>query len=406
MNHSVINTLLSVVKNITKTQKAVFLIGFFFALFITLKEDIGLSYNNFQIFSYGSLDFWRNINPYSDWNHLSLRGKPLDVFLYGPLFSILFTPFALLPGWLGVFCWNIFTYTLFFFSIFTLPEHFSFANKKFIFFYTLLLLLATLLSVQFNPVVAALFLFSFTLLEKKQGFWAVLIILLSGFMKVYGIFQLSMLLFYPKFWKNTFYAAIIGIELLILPLVHMSFNELIEYYQSWIVAVKNHSDPLRFYSIYRPLCLFYKSIEPFMGFISIGILLLIFFFTLIKLKVFKESFSFRAQFLGILMSWAILFGLSSERHTYVIAIVGYAIWYLNIVPNRFDKLLLWINFILLGILPIDILCPPELSRFVLYELNLGTIVFAITWLTMIYKTYYSNKVINSEFRNKFIESNK
>lgn len=406
MNHSIINTLLSVVKNITKTQKAVFLIGFFFALFITLKEDIGLSYNNFQIFSYGSLDFWRNINPYSEWNHLSLRGKPLDVFLYGPLFSILFTPFALLPGWLGVFCWNIFTYTLFFFSVFTLPEHFSFANKKFIFFYTLLLLLATLLSVQFNPVVAALFLFSFTLLEKKQGFWAVLIILLSGFMKVYGIFQLSMLLFYPKFWKNTFYAAIIGTVLLILPLVHMSFNELIEYYQSWIVAVTNHSDPLRFYSIYRPLCLFYKSIEPFMGFISIGILLLIFFFTLIKLKVFKESFSFRAQFLGILMSWAILFGLSSERHTYVIAMVGYAIWYLNIVPNRFDKLLLWINFILLGILPIDILCPPKISRFVLYELNLGTIVFAITWLTMIYKTYYSNKVVDSVFRNEFIELNK
>ncbi len=395
MNTSVIDNLLNALKNITKNQKAVFLIGFFFALFITLKEDIGLSYNNFQIFSYGSLDFWRNNNPYSDWNHLSLRGKPLDVFLYGPLFSILFTPFALLPGWLGVFCWNTFTYTLFFFSVFTLPEQFSFANKKFIFFYTLLLLLATLLSVQFNPVVAALFLFSFTLFEKKHGFWAILIILLSGFMKVYGIFQLAMLLFYPKFWKNTFYAAILGIVLLLLPLVHMSINELIQYYQSWIVAVTNHSDPLRFYSIYRPVCISYKSIEPFMGFISIGILLLILFITLIKLKVFKESFSQRAQFLGILMSWAILFGLSSERHTYVIAMVGYAIWYLNIVPNRFDKLLFWTNFILLGVCPIDILCPPIISRFVLYKLNFGTIIFAITWLTMIYKTYFSNKVINS-----------
>lgn len=396
MNNSVINNLLSAVKNISKTRKAVFLIGFFFALFITLKEDIGLSYNNFQIFSFGSLDFWRNINPYSAWNHLSLRGKPLDVFLYGPLFSILFTPFALLPGWFGVFCWNTFTYILFFFSVFTLPEQFSFANKKFIFFYTVLLLFATLLSVQFNPVVSALFLFSFTMLEKKQGFWAVLIILLSGFMKVYGIFQLSMLLFYPKFWKNTFYATLLGIALLLLPLVHMSFSELIEYYQSWIAAVTNHSDPLRFYSVYRPVCIFYKSIEPFMGFISVGILLLILFFTLIKLKVFKETFSKRAQFLGILMSWAILFGLSSERHTYVIAMVGYAIWYLNIVPNRFDKLLLWTNFILLGIFPIDFLCPTIISGFVLYKLNLGTIVFAITWLTMIYKTYYSNKVINSD----------
>ena len=346
-----------------------------------------MSYNNFQIFSYGSLDFWTGINPYSDWNHLSIIGKPLDVFLYGPLFSVLFTPFALLPGWLGVFCWNIFTYSLFFFSVFTLPDKFTFVKKKFIFFFTILLLFATLLSVQFNPVVASLFLFSFTLLEKKRGFWAVFLILISGFIKVYGIFQLAMLLFYPRFWKNAMYCILIGIVLILLPLVHIPANELVAYYQSWIVTVTKHSDALRFYSIYRPICLFYKSIEPFMGFVSIGVFFLIFLFTLLKLKSFKESFSYRAQFLGIIMSWAILFGLSSERHTYVIAMVGYAIWYLSITPNKLDKVLLWLNFILLGILPIDIICPWVISNFVLAKLNMGIIVFAITWGTMVYKTY-------------------
>ena len=387
MSNLVINNFLSIVKKLTKTQRSVYLLGFFFAFLITLKEATRLSYNNFQIFSNGSLDFWNGINPYSDWNHLSILGKPLDLFLYGPLFSVLFTPFALLPGWLGVFCWNIFTYTLFFFSVFTLPDKFSFVKKKFIFFFTVLLLFATLLSVQFNPIVAALFLFSFTLLEKKLGFWAVLLILISGFIKVYGIFQLAMLLFYPRFWKNVMYCFLIGIVLLLLPLIHIPVNELVAYYQSWIVTVMKHSDALRFYSIYRPICLFSKSIEPFIGFISIGVLVVILIFTLLKLKLFKESLAYRAQFLGIIMSWAILFGLSSERHTYVIAMVGYAIWYLNIIPTRLDKVLLWLNFILLAVLPIDIICPWAISNFVLAKLNMGIIVFAITWGIMVYKTY-------------------
>jgi len=388
MSNSLINNLLSGIRNLTRTRRRVYVIGFFFAFIITLKETITSSYNNFQIFSNGSLDFWSGINPYSDWHHLSVLGKPLDVFLYGPLFSILFTPFALLPGWLGVISWNIFTYSMFYFSVFTLPDQFSFVKKKFIFFFTALLLFSTLLSVQFNPVVASLFLFSFTLLEKKQGFWAVLLILLSGFTKVYGIFQLSMLLFYPGFRKNALYAVLIGIVLLLLPLVHIPADELTAYYQSWIEAVTNHSDATRFYSIYRPVSLFCKSIGPYMGFISVGILSVIFSVTLLKLKLFKESFLLRAQFLGIVMGWSILFGLSSERHTYVIAMAGYAIWYLCSTPTRLDKVLLWTNLILLGILPVDLICPWVVSNFILAKLNLGVIFFAITWVIMVYKTCF------------------
>ncbi|MCX6325514.1 MAG: glycosyltransferase 87 family protein [Bacteroidia bacterium] len=384
-----ITKFLTRISKLTKTKRRVYLIGLFFAFLITFKEVIRLSYNNFQIFSYGSIDFWTGINPYSDWKHLSVLGKPLDNFLYGPLFSILFTPFAHLPGWLGVFCWNIFTYTLFYFSVFTLPAQFSFVKKKFIFFFTALLLFATLLSIQFNPVVAAMFLFSFTLLEKKQGFWAVLLIFLSGFTKVFGIFQIAMLLFYPGFWKNALYAVLIGIVFFLFPLVHIPVNELVVYYQSWIVKVMDHSEALLRFSIYRPVCLLYNSIEPFVGLISLGVFFVILAFTFLKLTLFKESLLHRAQFLGIIMSWAILFSVGSERHTYVIAVVGYAIWYLCSIPTRTDKVLLWINFVLLGILPIDILCPWVISNFILAKLNLGIIIFTITWGIMVYKTFTS-----------------
>ena len=385
-----INRFISGITHLTETGRKIFFIGLFLAILIAVKEVIGLSYNNFQIFTFGSLDFWSGINTYTDWNHLSPKGRPLDNFLYGPLFSILFTPFTFLPGRTGVICWNIFTYSLFFFSIFTLPHQINFAGKKFIFFYSLLLLLATLLSVQFNPVVAAFFLFSFTLLEKKHGFWAVLIICLSGFTKVYGIFQIAMILFYPGFIKNVLYAFLISFLFLLLPLIHIPANELALYYQSWIQKVMDHSEALHRFSIYRPICTLNNAIEPFMGIISLAVLAFIISFALFKMKQFRESFTYRVRLLGIIMSWAILFSAGSEKHTYVIAVTGYAIWYLFSSKTQFDKWLLYINFILLGVMPIDIFCPWVISNLILAKLNLGIIVFTITWMTMVYKTFFSS----------------
>lgn len=92
------------IDKLTDNKNKIYFIGLILMFIITFKEAIQSSYYNFQIYSYGSLDFWSGINPYIDWNHLSLLGKPLDFFLYSPLFSILFTPFALLPAELGVFC--------------------------------------------------------------------------------------------------------------------------------------------------------------------------------------------------------------------------------------------------------------------------------------------------------------
>jgi hypothetical protein len=389
----IIKKVLNFKNNSFRTPKNIFLFGLFFAFAVTLKEVLSLSYNNFQIFSFGSIDFWGNINPYSQWSHLNLRGQYLDVFIYLPLFSILFTPFALLPSWIGAFCWNFFTYSLFYSSIFNLPDTYDFKNKKFIFFISFLLLLATMLSMQFNPIVAAIFLFSYTLLEKKHSFWAILLICISGFTKVYGIFQLSMLLFYPKFWKNVFYAIIISLVLFLAPLVRFNFFELTDYYQSWVVSISDHSKMQAYYSIYRAIYSITPSINDYASKISIVVLFILFIVGLYQQKQFKNSFKLRAQYLGILMSYTILFGLGSELHTYVIAMVGYAIWYIFSDKSQIHKILLWINFFLLVIFPIDIICPVIISKFVLGKLHLGVIIFFITWCMMVYKTF-TNKIIS------------
>ena len=381
------NILINKINSLLSTKERVYFSGLIITLGITFKEVLAHTTTNFQIFSFGSLDFWTGTNPYLNWDHISLLGKSLDKFLYGPLFSILFTPFAVLPFWLGPFCWNIFTYSLFCFSVFNLPDRFTFLQKRFVFLYSALLLFATLLSVQFNPVVAAIFLLSFTLLEKDKGFLAVLLIMISGFIKIYGFFELAILFFYPGFMKKTLYAIFISIGLFLLPVLNIPGSQILHYYMNWFSTLTGHLAGFQNYSLFRLPELFSGPVGNISGIISVAVFLLLFGAAMLQLKIFRKSFLQRVRFLGIIMGWIILFSTGSERHTYVIAAAGYVIWYLTVAHTLTDKILLWINFILLGIIPIDIFCPVTISDIILDRLFLGIIFFAITWGVMVYKTF-------------------
>ena len=397
----VLNKLNTFKNNSFQTPKSVFLFGLFFAFAVTLKEVNSSSYNNFLIILYSTFDFWQGIDPYADWHHLDLKGRPLGVFIYLPLFSVLFTPFMIFPAWLGAFLWNFFTYSLFYKSIFSLPEKYNFTAKKFVFFITCLLLFATMLSMQFNPIVAAIFLFSYTALEKKNYFLAILLVSISGLTKVYGIIQFSMFLFYPKFWKNAIYSIVVMLVLAAVPLIRYTPTELLALLSSWKEAITFHSTKQGgFYSIYRPFFQISDGIGNYATLIYAVIFLLLVGLLLIKLKDFKASFSKRAEYLGILMSWAILFSVGSELHTYVIAMTGYAIWYVNNSTTKIDRMLLWINFFLLAVFPIDIIVPTFISKVILGKLHLGIIVFSITWFIMVYKTFF----VKSESTNEVILS--
>lgn len=123
-------------------------------------------------------------------------------FLYTPVFSVLFTPFAVLPAWLGPFVWNLFNYTMFFAAVFTLPARFTHRPKVPYFSLYVADSCPEPAVVQYNIPVAYIFLFSYSLLERNKGFWAVLLIMVSGLTKIYGIFSLALLVCYPRFWRN------------------------------------------------------------------------------------------------------------------------------------------------------------------------------------------------------------
>lgn len=363
-------------------RRNLYLLGLVIAFVVTLLEVMRGRQLNFLVFADSTLDFWRGISPYTpEWLADHVR-----FFLYAPPFSVLFTPFAVLPGSLGPFAWNLFNYTLFFAAVFTLPECFTHRQKCHIFLFTLPILAQSLLSFQYNVPVAYLFLFAWSLLERGRGFWAVLLIMISGFTKIYGIFELALLVCYPRFWRNAGYALLIGAALFALPLLRLAPDALLPYYGEWLDALTRHQAAKTYDSLFyaRPLADWMLAHFRLLQVVSLGALAVLF---LASHRKWSNS-AFRAQALGILMGWVVLFSDSAEKHTYVIALAGFALWYWSRPRHTLtDRVLFWANFVLLGLVPIDIICPVPVMHFVTRTLWLHVWLFCFTWLRMAYLTF-------------------
>ena len=63
---------------------------------------------------------------------------------------------------------------------------------------------------------------------------------ISGCTKVYGIFELALLLCYPHVWRNFGYAVTMGIVLLALPLIKIATADLLPYYEEWCHSLAVH----------------------------------------------------------------------------------------------------------------------------------------------------------------------
>lgn len=362
--------------------RTLYLLGLLVVLGLTFAEASRGRHRNFMIFAEATKLFWQQIAPYGpNWPPADFPVR-LDYFLYGPLFNVLFAPFAYLPGWLGPYVWNVFNFTLWFAAIFTLPGRFTREERGKAFLYTLPILACTQLSFQYNVAVGYLFLFAYSLLERGRGFWAVLLILISGFTKVYGIFQLGLLLCYPRFGRNAVYALLLGAALLAVPAVRIPFSELPDYYSQWIGALTEHKDTRTWMNVFylRPL-----GLLPYRMWVQLGVLAALAAALVACRRRWSDPF-FRLNCLAVLMGYVILFSNSSEGHTYVIMLIGYQFWYWAMkrreALTRVDRVLYWATLAVVVLMPVDVLCPPRVMQFFYgWQLNLWLLV--ALWLRMI-----------------------
>lgn len=154
-----------------------------------------------------------------------------DVNHYGPFFSLVIAPFAVLPQFLGLLLWNIALAMLLYVAI--RRSQFTRYQQVFILWFCAHELLTALFMQQFNVAIAAIILLSYFFIEKEKDFWAACMIMLGTFVKLYGIVGLAFFFFSKH--KGKFIGSLIfwAVVMFIAPMVFHGPDYLIGQYQEW-----------------------------------------------------------------------------------------------------------------------------------------------------------------------------
>ena len=339
--------------------------------------------------------FWHGVIPYGR--------DTASLFLYGPLFNIIFTPFALLPEWIAPYLWNFFNLSLFFLAVFSLPDSIRTEQKCRFFLFLLPLAIFSQLSFRFDIVSASLALFAFSLLESGFYKWGITVVLISAFSGGYGIIQLLTLPFYPRILKNTGYTFIAASVFFASPLLSFPLSDLTEYYRTWFASVSASEVSGPFYTLFclkplfRELHVWSMTARTAM----LGFLLLIVF----GCRKRASFFPFRAGATGILAGWAVLFGMTSTPDTYLIALSGFMLWYYSKPATCFmDRAVLWCNFAVLTAASPAVLFSETLREGLMNTATPNVWVFAATSIWMAAYTFFgsSHKFATQHFRYRHL----
>ena len=345
-------------------------------------------HNNFLIFRYV---YWHTIeqlplyvayDEYWDTNH------------YGPFFSLVIAPFAMLPVRWGLFFWLIVLSLSLYYAIRKLP----FPDRKRIFLYWFCAheLLSALFMSQFNIAIAAIIVATFYCIEKEKDIWAACFIMLGTFVKLYGIVGLAFFFFSKH--KVKFLLALLGwaLVMFVAPMAISSPDYIISQYVGWwdSLSAKNAENifsggqNISLLGMVRKIsgCASYSDLWLILG----G--LIIFGLPYLRIAQYKYK-AFRYALLASVLLFVVLFSTGSESSTYIIAFVGVGIWYWSVPWKRskWDIALMVFAFILTSFSPSD-LFPAYLRKEFVQPYALKALPCAIIWFKLSYEMCFRNYI--------------
>ncbi|NBW27142.1 MAG: DUF2029 domain-containing protein [Flavobacteriaceae bacterium] len=359
-------------------------------LSVLVKLDIN-DINNYKIF--------KNVF-YHTINKLPLyKEYPLEYFdhnHYGPIFSIVIAPFAMLPDYIGIPLWSLFNAGILAWAITQLPLKSSQINA--ILWICLHELLTTLLGLQFNPLMTAIILLSFVYIEKAKDFWSAFFIVLGVFVKLYGIVGLAFFFFSKNKFKFILSLTFWSIVLFCLPMLLSSPEYIIQTYKEWFERLVEKNNENAGLNSYQDISLmgivrrfFQDSSIPNLPFLISGIIL--FGLQYLRIKEYKEV-SYRLMLLASVLIFTVIFSSGSESPTYIIAFVGVAIWFV-IQPkpiSNFYILLFIFALILTSLSPSDLI-PKYLKDNFIRPYALKALPCVLIWFTIFYE------MLRNKFKN-------
>lgn len=251
-----------------------------------------------------------------------------DVNHYGPFFSLIIAPFALLPDRLGVILWDICMGMCLFGAIYKLPIKWE---KKYLFYYVLLIAYYTcVMNSQTNAFIASLVIATLLFVRNEKDIWATFCICLGLFIKLYGIVGLCFFFFSKHRYKFIIYCIVWSCLFFVLPMLISSPQYIVQMYIDWFTELylKNNLNVVNFAQnlsvigfVKRNLGL---EIISDLWIIIPG--MIVFALPFLKIKEY-DKLTFQLAILSSTLLFIVLFSSGSESETYIIALTGVCIWF-------------------------------------------------------------------------------
>ncbi len=338
--------------------------------------------NNFLIFKY---TFWHA------WD-----GKPLyalypaeynDSNHYGPLFSLVIAPFAVVPHPLGLVLWHVLLALCLYVAVRRMPM--PQWQQIFIYWFCAHELLTALFMSQFNIAIAAIVVAAFVCVQKEKDVWATFFILLGTFVKLYGIVGLAFFFFSRH--KARFVLSFAGwaVLMFVLPMLISSPEYIIEQYKEWYMSLTEKNAANMFSGGQNQSLLgLVRKISGAAAYSDLWLLIpgmAAFALPYLRFGQYKHI-AFRYALLASVLLFIVLFSTGSESSTYIIALTGAAIWYVT-APwkrSRWDIALMVFAFILTSMSPSD-LFPAYLRKEFVQPYALKALPCVLIWLKLVYE---------------------
>ena len=339
-------------------------------------------HNNFLIFR-GV--FWHTIQKlslydfypteYNDHNH------------YGPIFSLVIAPFAVVPDAIGLLGWLVALALGMYYAVRRLPLEEG--RQIFLYWFCAHELLTALQMQQFNIAIAAIIIGSFAAIERGREVTAAFLIVLGTFVKLYGVVGLAFFFFVKR--KPRFILALIGwsVVCFVAPMLISSPEYVVGQYVEWYerLAAKNGENT---FSLMQNISLL-GMIRKASGSASYSDLLVILpglaLFGLPYLRFGQyRHLAFRYAILSSVLLFVVLFSTGSESSTYIIPFAGIALWYTTSPWKRsgWDVALLVFAFVLSSLSPSD-LFPRSLREAYVLPYALKALPPTLIWLRLSYE---------------------
>ena len=350
------------------------------------------AHNNFLIFRGVFWHVWNGTPLYTAYPE-----EYWDVNHYGPFFSLVFAPFAVVPEWLGLILWCV-SLSLF---LYVAIRRSNLTNRQqiFILWFCAHELLTALFMQQFNVAIAAIIVLAFFLIEKERDTEAAFFIVVGTLVKLYGIVGLAFFFFSKHKMRFVVALVIWGTVLFVLPMLISSPEYIIGQYHDWFVCLteKNGENLDSIAQNISLLGMVHRTTG--LAFSDLWLIipgLLLFGIPYLRLSQYRHQ-AFRQTLLASVLMFVVLFSTGSESSGYIIALVGVVIWY-TAVPwqrNGWDIALMIFVFVLSSLSPSD-LFPAYLRKEWVQPYALKALPVTLVWLKLCWEMAIKDYAITAK----------